>query len=286
MLTRQGFAGRPPEHSFGVCSRASMSASGRGFSRAVVSARARRVLAPEFPFSRTLRPRFLAAVFLLTVLFGAAEALSSQATPDSPAEMTLAQFRNRVEARLTEQSRAASRSREKLPPPDLRIADEAFSQLLAAQAREAAARQSVDRLSGWSTAIQARFQAQSAPALDVEMVRFAEAKATAQSAQYEADRRRALRKANSLLGKPADSALVALLPAPSNASSGALEKLEKEILPQGRELLAKLYQSYLFGGIPLISLLWQEQELYRTELQYRVWLAREAMGSSGTEPER
>jgi hypothetical protein len=201
--------------------------------------------------------------------------------------MTLAQFRSRVEARLTEQSRAASRSREKLPPPDLRIADEAFSQLLAAQAREAAARQSVDRLSGWSKAIQVRFQAQSAPALDVEMVRFAEAKATAQSAQYEAERQRALRKANSLLGKPANSALVALLPVPSSATSpGALEKLEKEILPQGRELLARLYQSYLFGGSPLSSLLWQEQELYRTELQYRVWLARDAMESSSTGPER
>jgi hypothetical protein len=215
-------------------------------------------------------------------LFGAAEGLS-QAAPDSPAEMTLAQFRSRVEARLTEQSRAASRSREKLPPPDLRIADEAFSQLLAAQAREAAARQSV----GWSKAIQVRFQAQSAPALDVEMVRFAEAKATAQSAQYEAERQRALRKANSLLGKPANSALVALLPVPSSATSpGALEKLEKEILPQGRELLARLYQSYLFGGSPLSSLLWQEQELYRTELQYRVWLARDAMESSSTGPER
>ena len=239
---------------------------------------------PEVMISHTLRCRF-AAVLLLTVLVGAAEGLS-QAAPDSLAEMTPAQFRSRVEARLTEQSRAASRSREKLPPPDLRIADEAFSQLLTAQAREAAARQSVDRLSGWSKAIQARFQAQSAPALDVEMARFAEAKATAQSAQYEAERQRALRKANSLLGKPADSALVALLPATSNASSGALEKLEKETLPQGRELLAKLYQSYLFGGIPLSSLLWQEQELYRTELQYRVWLAREAMEPSGTGPER
>jgi len=237
------------------------------------------------PAIRRDRSRSSAATVFLAVLFGVAEGLS-QAAPDSSAEMTLAQFRSRVEARLTEQSRAASRSREKLPPPDLRAADEAFSQLLAAQAGEAAARQSVDRLSGWSKAIQARFQAQSAPALDVEMARFAEAKATVQSAQYEAERQRALRKANSLLGRTADSALVALLAPPSDVSSGALEKLEKEILPQGRDLLAKLYQNYLFGGIPLSTLLWQEQELYRTELQYRLWLAREAMEPSGAGPER
>ena len=219
-------------------------------------------------------------------MLGASEVLS-QAVPDAPAEITLAQFRSRVEARLTEQSRAPSRSREKLPPPDLRVANEAFLDLLAAQAKVAAARQSVDRLSGWSKSIQARFQAQSAPALDVEMARFAEAKAGSESAQYEAERQRARRQANALLGRPADSALVALLPEPSSATSpGALEKLEKEILPQGQELLAKLYQSYLFGGIPLSSLLWQEQELYRTDLQYRVRLARSAIESAGEGPER
>jgi hypothetical protein len=200
--------------------------------------------------------------------------------------MTLAQFRSRVEVRLREQA-AASRSREKSPPPDLRVADEAYFELLASQARQAAARQSVDRLSGWNQAIQARFQAQSAPALDVEIIRFAEAKAGSESARYEAERQRALRSANSLLGRPADAPLLALLPASSGAEApGVLEKLEKEVLPQGQELLAKLYQSYLFGGIPLSSLLWQEQELYRTELQYRVALARQAMEPAGAGPER
>jgi hypothetical protein len=36
------------------------------------------------------------------------------------------------------------------------------------------------------------------------------------------------------------------------------------------DLLAKMYQSYLFGGIPLSSLLWQEQELTRIETEYRL----------------
>jgi hypothetical protein len=164
-------------------------------------------------------------------------------------------------------------------------ADELFSNLLAAQAREAATRQSVDRLSGWSKTIEARFQIQNAPALDRDMIRFVEAKASAESARYSAERQRLAGQANALLGRPAEAPLVAVLqlgsgPAPAGAaasdSAAALARLESEVLPQGQELLAKLYQSYLFGGVPLTTLLSHEQRLYAADLDYRLWAAAEA----------
>ena len=33
-----------------------------------------------------------------------------------------------------------------------------------------------------------------------------------------------------------------------------------------------MYQSYLFGGVPLTALLWQEHEVFETDLQYRLLL--------------
>ena len=84
-------------------------------------------------------------------------------------------------------------------------------------------------------------------------------------------------QANALLGRTANASLIALLPANDAETEESLEKLEKEILPQGRELLTKLYQNYLFGGVPVSALLWQEQQLYQTELDYHVGLARDAM---------
>jgi len=201
-------------------------------------------------------------------------------------EFTYPEFR----ASVREQS-----SPEKLQA-NLERAGEIFARLLAAQGKEAAARQSLDRLSGWHKSVLARVQAQSAPAADEEQLRFAEANAVAHVAQFEAERREALREANVLLKTPPDSAMVALLdtkldtknvpaqPASALQASGASghelnpdvasrkAQFEKELLPLGTELLGKMYQSYLFGGVPLTALLWQEQQVYRTELEYRLLL--------------
>ena len=222
---------------------------------------------------------------------------------DTGPELTLSQFWALVQSQRSGQSPGVSRQR----------ADEVFSQLLAAQGREAAARQSLDRLSGWSKAAQTRLAAQSAPPLDVEVLRFAEAKAAAQVAQFEAAGRRVLRQANRLLGREPDSPLVALLtptgpaPEPSQAEKPAdsssqpndrqknptpgktadsarlRAQFEKELLPQAPDLLAKMCQSYLFGGTPLSALLWVEQEVYSTELRYRLLLGAAEMELSATE---
>ena len=225
-------------------------------------------------------------------------------------DVTLSEFR----ALVQEQSPL-----EKLQA-NLDRAGEVFSRLLAAQGREAAARQSLDRLSGWHKAAQARLQAQNAPASDVDLLRFSEARATASVAQFEAERREAMQEANLLLKRPPDTALLALMegsggrdtpdaakgadqsrdregavssrganepgpspsPVPPIPTATAQEvgpeiashkaQFEKELLPLGAELLSKMYQSYLFGGIPLTALLWQEQQVYNTELQYRLLL--------------
>ena len=208
-------------------------------------------------------------------------------------------------------------------------AAEIFSRLLVAQGKLAAARQSLDRLSGWHKSVLARVQAQSAPGADEELLRFSEANAVAHVAQFEAERRDALREANLLLKRPPESAMVALMEVsqrhdPERANAGANQsrgrqgagtdssepapkspdkqkepgslpspaaqvtttppsdlnpdissrkaQFEKELLPLGTELLAKMYQSYLFGGIPLTALLWQEQQVYQTEMEYRLLL--------------
>ena len=43
-------------------------------------------------------------------------------------------------------------------------------------------------------------------------------------------------------------------------------------MPQARDLIGKMYQNYLFGGVSLSALLWQEEQVYETELQYRLLL--------------
>jgi outer membrane protein TolC len=178
-------------------------------------------------------------------------------------------------ARSTPKSRDTSR--EKVPPPDLRPAEELFLQLLLVQARVAAAHQSVDRLAGWRKSIESRFQTQNAPELDVDTIRFAEARMSAESARIEAEEKRLVAQANFVMGRSAASPVVALLPvAPDDPADGA-EKRQKDILAQGEELISKLYKSYQFGGIPLIALLWNEQELYKTEIGYRSDVARDAV---------
>ena len=140
--------------------------------------------------------RILTGILLLA---GGIPGALCRVAAEPKSELTLSEFR----ALVREQSPQASQER----------AWEVFSRLLAAQGNKAAARQSLDRLSGWHKAVQARFQAQNAPALDVELLRFSEAKAAASVAQFEAERREALREANFLLKRPPNSALVALMEA-------------------------------------------------------------------------
>ncbi|MBI4464502.1 MAG: hypothetical protein HY647_07335 [Acidobacteria bacterium] len=123
---------------------------------------------------------------------------------DVPTELTLPHFLSLIRARSTPSNQAAPLSK----------AEEVFRRLLRIQGQEAATQQSLDRLSGWSKVIQARFEAQHASALDVEMVRFANSKVAAELAQLQADRLGALREANLLLGKTPDAPLVALAPPP------------------------------------------------------------------------
>ena len=162
---------------------------------------------------------------------------------------------------------AARRDKAPAAKPDLREAEEIFFRLLAAQARHAAAQQSLDRLSGWSKAIQARFEAQNAPELDVQTIRFAEARMAAESDRLGAERRQAVAVANVLLGRSGQEPLTAL---PGSGAEGAGNGVSGEdLLAQGRELLARMYQSYSFGGTALPALLWQEQQVYQAELSYR-----------------
>jgi hypothetical protein len=194
-------------------------------------------------------------------------------TPAAPdPELTLSEFRALLPSSVTEFSTGG--------------ADEIFFNLLLVQGREAAARQSLDRLAGWAKAAQARLEAESAPLLDVEMLRFAEARAEARLTRWEAERRRALAAANRFLDRPPDSPLVALTtePPPSEAPpansappasekpsdfSSLIARFEQELLPQAHDLLAKTYQNYLFGGVTLSTLLWQEEQVRETELRYR-----------------
>jgi len=249
------------------------------------------------PAGRETPPRkillLLSAILAVSLAVGAA---------DEKTELTLREFR----ALVLEQAAGG-----KAPVPQGGIersrerAEEVFLRLLAAQGKGAAASQSLDRLTGWHKVALARLQAQSASAVDVELLRFSELRAAATLAGFEAERRQAAAEANALLRRPPDSALVALpdrstgeppervapgkkeeprtpesgAPAsdspqpPGNADIAARKaQFEKELLPAGSDLLAKMYQSYLFGGIPLTALLWQEQQVYRTELDYRLLL--------------
>ena len=208
-------------------------------------------------------------------------AASTQRPPEPDPELTLPEFRALLPAQTGE---AGQR-----PEAAARRADGIFFELLAAQAREAAARQSLDRLAGWTKAAQARLDAESAPLLDVEMLRFAEAKAEARVERFEAERHSALSKANRLLGRQLRSPLLALTaetrspsaPAQTDTPSAGtfaarIARLEQELLPQAQELLAKIYQNYLFGGVTLTTLLWQEEQTYETELRYRLLLVQQS----------
>jgi hypothetical protein len=174
------------------------------------------------------------------------------------------------------------KSREKVPPPDLRSADDLFLQLLLNQANDAAVRQSLDRLSGWRKSIESRFQTQNVPELDVDTIKFAEAKRTAESARVEAEQKRIVDQADAMMGHPASSPFQALLPPAAGADDppNALEKQQRDLLGQGEELIVKQFKAYEFGGIALGNLLWQEQQLYQTELEYRAGVARDAVSGA------
>ena len=214
------------------------------------------------------------------VLPGGEQAIG-QTTVLAPEELTLAQFRSRVENHLSEAARAGGRSREKPPPVDLRAADEVFLQLLLIQARGAAARQSQDRLSGWSQAIQSRFEMQTASALDRDVVLFSVARMAAEGARLEAELKQIVERANSLIGRPATAPLTALLPVSGEDLADGIEKPRKDLLEQGQELIAKMYKSYQFGGISVTSLMEYEKELYETEVEYRQEVARAAVKAAG-----
>lgn len=205
-------------------------------------------------------------LFLSFLLAG----LALAQTPSEPAPgLTLAEFRRQVAAHSEEPS--VSRS----------VLEYRFFQLVDGQVREAAARQSLDRLAGWAQAAQARFEAQSAPLLDVEMLRFAEANAVARLERWQAERNLGLESVNRLLGREPRAPLIAITSdtAPSSAdlqstNSGLAARIERleQLLTQAQELLAKMHQNYLFGGVTLPALLWQEEQTYQTELQYRLLL--------------
>lgn len=219
-----------------------------------------------------------AARNLLFLLLFLSQSAFAQLPPDAASELTLSQFRAMIPVHAVEKPQAAASVRE------------IFFKLLAAQGREAAARQSLDRLSGWTKAAQARLDAQSAPLLDVEMLRFAEAKAEARVEQAEAEQHSAAAQANRLLGReprspllalpaerPSSSAPPSVLPEPASGPpdkfAARITRLEQQLLPQAQDLLQKIYQNYLYGGVTLTTLLWQEDQVYQTELQYRLLLA-------------
>jgi hypothetical protein len=213
------------------------------------------------------------AVLLLLVLLPSRGTLAQRPAEPDP-ELTLAEFRALLPAQADGQSGESTR------------ADERFFELLAAQGREAAARQSLDRLSGWTRAAETRLAAQSAPLIEVEMLRLAESRAEIRLERFEAERRRAVAAANRLLNRAADSALIAVTagtsrsepenipssPKPSAVASQAA-RFEQQLLPQAHDLIAKMYQNYLFGGVPLGTLLWQEEQVHQAELEYRLLLA-------------
>ena len=243
--------------------------------------------------------RISSLVILLLVpllVLGTADSALCLRAADAPVELTLPQFRAQVREQTPPAKQAESSKR----------AGAVFLRLVVAEGKVAAARQSLDRLSGWHEAAQSRLEAQSAPPLEVEILRFAEARAAARAAQFQTERRRALQQANLLLGRAPEAPLAALTQAiPVTASDNTGEqsgiplhsgeqsgeqaeaprtqeewkelasrkaRFEKVLLPQGRDLLAKMYQSYLLGGTPLSALLRQESGVYQTELQYRLLL--------------
>ena len=243
---------------------------------------------PHSPRAHAL-PLGLSTVLVLLLLLHApyghgqtaADAVPDQSTDVTLAsELTLAQFRSLVAARLSQATRVTNKSRDPLPSPDLRPAEEVFLQLLLIQAKDAAVHQSIDRLSEWSNAIQLRFRTQTAPQLDVDVARFVEARMAVEAARMEAEQTRISERANRLLGRPPATPLVALLPESAGVESDAAEQRAKEVLTQGEELVAKLYESYQFGGMAITLLMEYEHVVYEFKLEYRETLARNAMSAA------
>lgn len=183
--------------------------------------------------------------------------------------VTLAQFREMI---AKNQPKPAN-TKVPLPPPDYHASDETFLQILLAQAGAAAARQSQDRLAGWNQAIQLRLETQSISSLDAEILAHAEKQTASEVARLEANRRRAIARANAVAGRPTAEPLLAVVePAPpSNEDAQGLELFERDVVPRGQELLKKLFQSYSVGGVSVSELLWQEQQATQVEMNYRVW---------------
>lgn len=211
------------------------------------------------------------ARILLLLFFLLPHLAPAQTPPDPVPELTFAEFRALIPSHAVENPAAAASVRE------------IFFELLSAQGREAAASQSLDRLAGWTKAAQARLDAESAPLLDVEMLRFAEAQAGARVERFEAARLSASAQINTLLGREPHAPLRALgtensppdasdLPPEDKLLASRIARLE-QLLSQAQDLLAKVYQNYLFGGVTLSALLWQEEQTYETELRYRQALA-------------
>jgi outer membrane protein TolC len=192
----------------------------------------------------------------------------AQTPPEPVQELTFAEFRALLSARAEQF------------PEGARIKESSFFRLLRTQAHVSAARQSLDRLAGWTKAAQARLDAESAPLLDVEMLRFAEAKAEARLEQAEALRLHYAEEVNSLIGRELRSPLLAAGAEDSPSDASDIQSESKllaarvaslaQLLPQAQDLLAKVYQNYLFGGVALTALLWQEEQVYESEQQYRM----------------
>jgi hypothetical protein len=229
-----------------------------------------------------------AVKMLLVILLAAASSFgqSTAAAPDADGGLTLDQFRSLVATHLSEASRSTAKSRDKIPPPDLRPADELFLQLLLVQARDAAAHQSVDRLAGWRKSIESRFETQNAPELDVAIIRFAEARRTAESARIESEEKLLVGQTNTMLGRPAQAPLTLVAGVQSEDALTALAKQHKALLAQAEEVIAKMYRSYQFGGISVTSLLEYESQVYEAETAYRQQVARDAVPRSDGPPTR
>ncbi|HWP85053.1 MAG TPA: hypothetical protein VNN17_07680 [Terriglobia bacterium] len=229
----------------------------------------------RFVVSHALR---LAAVLLAVPALAQGPALPGN---EPAAEMTLAQFRALAAARVAAAAPAAGKPRPPRSEAALPDGDALFLQLLLIQARTAAVHQSLDRLAGWSKAIQSRFQIQSAPELDVAVIRYEEARRAAESARLAAEQKRIAGRANRLLGRPPEAPLRAVLPETSAGEPDGVAKQLQEALAQGVELVGKMYSNYQFGGIPLATLLQYENDIYQAEVSYRQWVARRAMEQAG-----
>jgi hypothetical protein len=230
-------------------------------------------------------------------------ALASPAADEKTA-MTLADFRSQISSQQAP-AQATTRSSNKksepqaIPAVNLDQADNDFYHVLSAQGNVSAARQSVDRLAGWLKSAETRLQAQSTSETDVALLRLAEGRAASRVARFEAERLDAVRAVNVALKRSNTSQFIALSsnsgkptateeigdkqPKPSVSPDKASPKnpdispdlasrraqFETDLLPAGNDLLGMTYQSYLFGGRSLTELLWQEQEVFRTDLEYR-----------------